>query len=117
MNGRTYYQGYCLDGPYSGNDATLSLNVEGLSKVSWTVGHIDNTDRGSAKLNVYIDDELTESKKLTWTMELEQCEITLPKDAKVMRIELAVDQSGEYGIGQRTYILSGNRFQCSLQQL
>lgn len=99
MNGRTYYQGYYLDGPYSGNDATLSLNVEGLSKVSWTVGHIDNTDRGSAKLNVYVDDELTESKKLTWTMELEQCEITLPKDAKEMRIELAVDQSGEYGIG------------------
>ena len=99
MNGRTYYQGYALSSSYSGDIASLTLNVEGLSKISWTYGHIDEEKRNNAKLNVYVDDELTETRSLTWTMDLDECEITLPKDAKTMRIVLDTEGGCKYGIG------------------
>ncbi|WP_024860732.1 NPCBM/NEW2 domain-containing protein [Ruminococcus flavefaciens] len=88
MNGRTYHQGIVFTGSYSNEYTTVSMNVEGISKLSWTIGHIDNAYRYAGKLNVYVDDELTESSNLTWNMELEKFELDLPKGAKVIRIEL-----------------------------
>ena len=88
MSGRTYHQGIVLTGSYSTEITTISLNAEGIKKLSWTVGHIDNASRDRGKLNVYVDDELTESRNLTWNMNLEECEIVLPEGSKVVRLEL-----------------------------
>ena len=97
MNGRTYHQGIVLTGSYSNEYTTVSMNIEGISKLSWTIGHVDNAARYNGKINVYVDDELTESRNLTWNMNLEEFELDLPEGSKVIRIELE-QNSNQYAI-------------------
>lgn len=99
MNGRSYYQGIVLSSGYSGDNGFASFNVEGLKKMTFTMGHIDGSNRNSAKLNIYIDDELMDVRKLITYMPLEECEINIPDDAKLLRLELVTEGGCKYGFG------------------
>ncbi len=60
MNGRSYNQGIVLgDGSYQ-EGASVSLNVENLKSVGFTVGHVDGSERKDGEIQVFIDNELVE---------------------------------------------------------
>lgn len=58
MNGRNYYQGIKFD-RYNVNQVTyhpyISFNVENYSKISFDLGHVDNTELTDFTLSVYRD--------------------------------------------------------------
>lgn len=89
MNGRTYYQGVMFSTNSIDNSSSISFNVEKLSKLSWTVGHVDGEENSSARLKVYIDDdEQSDNVALSWNMELAEYELDIPEGSKVVRIEV-----------------------------
>lgn len=58
MNGRTYSQGVILgNGSYS-DGAEISFDVTGMEQISFSIGHIDDTSGDSAKLTIYLDEDV-----------------------------------------------------------
>ncbi len=55
INGRRYYQGVKMETSYSDYDAYIKFNTENVSKISFSVGRIDNTDANDAVLRIYRD--------------------------------------------------------------
>ena len=89
MNGRTYYQGVIFNTSIIDSYSAVSFNVENLSKLSWTIGHVDGEENSKATMKVYIDDdEQSDTRALTWNMELEEYELDIPEGSKVVRIEV-----------------------------
>ena len=89
MNGRTYYQGIIFNTSTIESYSAVSFNVENLSKLSWTIGHVDGEENSKATMKVYIDDdEQSDTRALTWNMELEEYELDIPEGSKVVRIEV-----------------------------
>ena len=89
MNGRTYYQGIIFNTSVIDSYSAVSFNVENLSKLSWTIGHVDGEENSKAAMKVYIDDdEQSDTRTLTWNMELEEYELDIPEGSKAVRIEV-----------------------------
>ncbi|WP_294754221.1 dockerin type I domain-containing protein [uncultured Ruminococcus sp.] len=89
MNGRTYYQGIIFNTSVIDSYSSVSFNVENLSKLSWTLGHVDGEENSKATMKVYIDDdEQSDTRALSWNMELEEYELDIPEGSKVVRIEV-----------------------------
>ncbi len=56
MNGRTYRQGVVMgDGSYNDN-AEIVFDVNDISTVSFSLGHVDNSSSNSAEFQIYLDD-------------------------------------------------------------
>lgn len=69
MNGRTYYQGLLFRGENGHqNISEVSFNTENLSTISFTMGHVDNTDSATATISVYLDDKKEDEFNLTADM-------------------------------------------------
>ncbi len=85
MNGRSYYQGIVLgDGSYNDNSA-FSVNVENLKTISFTLGHVDNSDASSSEFCVYIDNVLEDKFTLSQNEPLKEYSIDVSK-ASTLRI-------------------------------
>ncbi len=81
MNGRTYYQGltfYC--GAYS---SYTQFNVENMHSISFTMGHVDNTNTQNAIFKIFLDNEKIEEIELTSEMMLVERAIDV-SDASVL---------------------------------
>ena len=60
MNGRSYHQGIVLgDGTYQ-EGASVTLNVENLKSIEFTVGHVDGSEMKDGEIQVFLDNELKE---------------------------------------------------------
>ena len=105
MSGQKYTNGYTLYlwNPYQTAEALYNLNGK-YNSVSFTVGHIDNTTRADAKLNVYIDGIIAYTKELKYD-DIAQ-KVTIPLDGALqMKIELTSDEPGNtydiyYGLSE-----------------
>ncbi len=53
MMGRTFTQGLQFDDENSPYYGTISFNVENINSISFTLGHIDDTNLRNAKINIY----------------------------------------------------------------
>lgn len=83
MSGRTYYQGIILgDGSYN-KSSEISFNVENISSLSMSVGHIDNSGSESAELRIYLDDILDDSLVLSQNNLIETYSIDVSKAKKL----------------------------------
>ena len=100
INGRKHYQGLTFTG-YSNDTAAASYNVENVKTMSFTAGHVDNSDKSSATLHIYLDNVEAETKKLTWSMAAE--DITLDvSDASVVRFEVTFGGNSTYALADFT---------------
>ncbi|MBR3535304.1 MAG: hypothetical protein IKN85_05695 [Oscillospiraceae bacterium] len=86
MNGRTYYQGISLDR----DDSFFMMNVENLSALSFTIGHIDDKSMEEAEISIFLDNKLYKNKTIKWAGGYplrENAEMTIPvSDVKTVRI-------------------------------
>ncbi len=92
MSGNKYTNGYTmyLWNPAGTAEAIYNLNGK-YNSVSFTVGHVDDTTRASAKLNVYLDGIIAYTKDLKYD-DLAQ-KVTIPlKGALQMKIELVSEE-------------------------
>lgn len=85
INGRYYYQGIIFSGRYnsSASSATASFNTENIDKLSFSMGHIDNTQMTNATVSVYHDDVLVDKFALSATMEISDYSIDVSKTAEL----------------------------------
>lgn len=96
MNGRSYYQGLVMgDGSYEDN-ASFSINVENLKTISFTLGHVDNTNSSSAEFSIYLDNNLEDKFTLSQNEPLKDYSIDVSK-VSVLRIFRSGDYS-RYGL-------------------
>lgn len=98
MSGRTYYQGVVFSRSYSGSPE-ISFDVSDINTVSWTMGHVDGADRGSAKLQVYVDDSLEDSIQLTSYMSAEDYLNLDVSGATTLKLVLETSNSCSYALG------------------
>ena len=102
MNGKTFYQGIVFSTNYSNKYGYTQYNVEKLDAVSFTIGHVDNSKLRNAKLQIYLDNVLTDEIELTPDMEPEFYHLNV-SDASVLRFYLYESDdyidSVKYGIG------------------
>ena len=86
MTGRTYYQGISLDR----DDSCFMMNVENLSALSFTIGHIDDKSMEEAEISIFLDNKLYKNKTIKWAGGYplrENAEMTIPvSDVKTVRI-------------------------------
>lgn len=101
LNGRTYYQGIIFgDGRYN-SGAELSFNVEGISKLSFSLGHVDNSDSASTEISVYVDNILEDKFVLSQNSDILQYDLDV-SDAKTVRIHKTGSRS-RYAIADISY--------------
>lgn len=97
MQGETFYQGIVLgDGSYE-NGSAFSVNVENLSTLSFTLGHVDGSSLGETEFSVYIDNELEDKFTMSYAEPLREYTIDVSK-AKNIRISRTKNYS-QYGLG------------------
>ena len=92
MSGKKYTNGYTmyLWNPAGTAEALYNLNGR-FNSVSFTVGHIDDTTRADAKLNVYLDGIIAYTKDLKYD-DLAQ-KVTIPLNGALqMKIELVSEE-------------------------
>ena len=105
MSGKKYTNGYTLYlwNPYQTAEALYNLDGK-YNSVSFTVGHIDNTTRANAKLNIYLDGIIAYEKELKYD-DIAQ-KVTVPLNGALqMKIELTSNEPGNtydiyYGISE-----------------
>lgn len=95
INGRTYYQGITFTASSSSYTSSVVLDVKDISKLSWTMGHIDNASTSSATLKIYLDGVLKDSIQLESTMLAEKYEDLDVSGAS--ELKLTVSRSGSCG--------------------
>ncbi len=105
MSGKKYTNGYTLYLWNAYKTAEALYNLDGkYQSVSFTVGHIDDTTRANATLNVYLDGIIAYTKELKYD-DIAQ-KVTIPLDGALqMKIELTSDEPGNtydiyYGISE-----------------
>ncbi|MBR1507164.1 MAG: S-layer homology domain-containing protein [Eubacterium sp.] len=97
MDGRTYYNGFILNGYYT-NNCKACFNVENVNRLSFVLGHVDNASRSDATLIVYLDDKLYDRYDLRWHMSLLPVTVDVSSSSTV-RFSLSTSNgSGSYGI-------------------
>ncbi len=92
MSGNKYTNGYTmyLWNPSRTAEALYNLNGK-YNSVSFTVGHVDDTTRANAKLNVYLDGIIAYSKDMKYD-DLAQ-KVTVPLNGALqMKIELVSEE-------------------------
>ena len=92
MSGKKYTNGYTMYLWNPSRTAEALYNLDGrFNSVSFTVGHVDDTTRASAKLNVYLDGIIEYTKDLKYD-DLAQ-KVTIPLDGALqMKIELVSEE-------------------------
>lgn len=92
MSGKKYTNGYTMYLWNPAGTAEALYNLDGrFNSVSFTVGHIDDTTRANAKLNVYLDGIIAYTKELKYD-DLAQ-KVTIPLDGALqMKIELVSEE-------------------------
>lgn len=83
MMGKDYSQGLVLSdkGYYDG--CSISFSAEGLTSVSFSLGHIDNSGIDGASLNIYLDDTLVETLECTYKMPVMEHTVTTYNAASI----------------------------------
>lgn len=94
MNGRTYYYG--IEGT---GEAAFSLNTDNISSLSFDLGHVDGSEKGSCEYNVYYDDELRDTIKCTFNMPIKTVSYNDLKDVHNLRIVRNTYSGTKYGMG------------------
>ena len=105
MSGKKYTNGYTLYlwNPYQTAEALYNIDGK-YNSLSFTVGHIDNTTRANAKLNIYLDGIIAYEKELNYDDVAQK--VTVPLNGALqMKIELTSDEPGNtydiyYGISE-----------------
>lgn len=92
MSGKKYTNGYTMYLWNPAGTAEALYNLDGrFNSVSFTVGHIDDTTRADAKLNVYLDGIIAYTKELKYD-DLAQ-KVTIPLNGALqMKIELVSEE-------------------------
>lgn len=92
MSGKKYTNGYTMYLWNPAGTAEALYNLDGrFNSVSFTVGHIDDTTRADAKLNVYLDGIIAYTKDLKYD-DLAQ-KVTIPLNGALqMKIELVSEE-------------------------
>ena len=92
MSGKKYTNGYTMYLWNPARTAEALYNLDGrFNSVSFTVGHIDDTTRADAKLNVYLDGIIAYTKELKYD-DLAQ-KVTIPLNGALqMKIELVSEE-------------------------
>ena len=73
MNGTAYNQGFLFSGGASYNSTNTSriyFNTENVSEFSCKIGHVDDSTQKDAKIDIYLDNELSETLQLTSDMKI-----------------------------------------------
>ncbi|MBP0976566.1 MAG: hypothetical protein J6P89_00085, partial [Oscillospiraceae bacterium] len=92
LNGRSYCQGIILgDGSYA-EGSSVSLNVENLKSIEFTVGHLDNSVYNDGEIQVFIDNELVEKIVQPFNAPLSEYKFDVSK-ASVLRIYKPEEQT------------------------
>ncbi|MBR6107342.1 MAG: NPCBM/NEW2 domain-containing protein [Oscillospiraceae bacterium] len=98
MSGRTFEAGVTAD-PNWNSGGYFGINVEGLNTLSVTFGHVDDTDSGSSKLEIYLDGNLYNTYELTERMALQTVELPVKKrfSSAIFIIQNTDNKSASYG--------------------
>ncbi|MGI6028527.1 MAG: stalk domain-containing protein [Candidatus Heteroscillospira sp.] len=97
--GKSYTQGFVLDGKSISNPCYALINCDGYTELSFDVGHIDNSGTALLDLIIYLDDAEYERYDITATQGVEHITIELD-GASVVKLEFAGEAgyfSGDYG--------------------
>lgn len=94
INGRGYYQGLHFTGDYSSDDSDISFNVDTVSKLSFSIGHVDDSGFNNGSLMIYCDNELYDTVNLQWTGVIEQYDVDVSKNSVV---RFVLDRAGGSG--------------------
>jgi len=65
MKGRTYYQGIVLGNASYEDDASVTFNVENADSISFSLGHVDNSESDSTEVSIFVDEVLEDKFMLT----------------------------------------------------
>ena len=103
MSGRVYGAGIRFTSQWN-RESSIDLNVEALTSLKFTAGHVDGASGDAATMNIYLDNELYTSVELSGTSELKA--VTLPvagvKTARIVCSKTS-NRDGVYAItGIRT---------------
>ena len=99
ISGRSYYQGLLFTGNYSSEDSTISMNVENVNQISFTLGHVDGSGMNNATLRIYKDDELTDELPITWATAAGEVTVDVSKTS-VLRLVLDRDGGAQYALAE-----------------
>ncbi|MGN1402853.1 MAG: dockerin type I domain-containing protein [Ruminococcus sp.] len=105
MNGRTYTQGIVFDqcGSISGHSAVASFNVADINTISFTMGHIDNSDDASAELAIYLDNIIYDKISLWRSKPLEEYSLDVSDSTKLtFEIVLSNYSNSNYALANVT---------------
>ncbi len=99
MSGKKYTNGFVLNNGYKHSSEAL-FNLEGeYSSLSFTVGHIDDTEQADVTLNIYLDGIIAYTKELKYDDVASN--VTIPLDgAKQMKIEISGGWYCQYGFSE-----------------
>ena len=110
MNGTGFYDGIAFNNAYG--DSRICYNVENVDSLSFTIGHVDDTDGKNATLRFYLDDKEADSVSLTSDMESISYSLDL-SNASVLRIVLDRDGWSSYALADPVAVFSDEDTQQS----
>ncbi len=103
MSGRTYYDGFVLQMDNFGVSSEVSLNVEDINKLTFDLGHVDNTVPANAVIEIRPDNAAIPPIELNYSTLVQRKTIDV-SNAKIVRFTLktygiANSAEAKYAIG------------------
>ncbi len=83
VNGRSYFQGIEMIGDYASSYSEIVYNVDNVKKLTFSIGHVDDSGFNNAKLYIFCDNEKYDVLDLQWTSPIEQYELDVEKNTTV----------------------------------
>lgn len=100
MGGRTYNQGVTMAGS-SLRGSEITFDVSDAKSFSFMLGHVEDADKKNTEMKIYVDDKLTDTLSLTWTMTAYKYSLDVSKASQVSFV-IEEKSSGKYGLGDIT---------------
>lgn len=100
MGGRIYNQGAVLT-PSNTHNSEITFETSYINSFSFTLGHIENTGFVNNELKVYLDDVLTDTIRLDWTMAIKKYTFDVSQANQISFI-IEAENVCSYGLGDIT---------------
>ena len=91
MSGRIYNNGIVFR-DHTNTTSEITFDVSSAKSLSFTLGHIENANKYDSGIKVYVDDKLTDTIELKWTMNAYKYDMDVSKAKQVSFIMETVMQ-------------------------
>ena len=100
MSGRIYNNGIVFR-DHTNTTSEITFDVSSAKSLSFTLGHIENANKYDSGIKVYVDDKLTDTIELKWTMNAYKYDMDVSK-AKQVSFIMENGYAANYALGDIT---------------